>query len=207
MAAVFRTQSRARTSSVRERLLAAAAQVFACYGAAGATTRRIAAEAHVNEVTLFRHFGSKEALLDAAVQASVQHLPTAPLPTEPEEPLTEITAWCENEMQRLGGAGGLLQHCFAESVLRPEQGMQAGDVILDLHTALHRYVEALQRSGRAVNTASVTAAVAMLVSVLVSDALGREQMDRMFPPRNESAHAYSQAFLRLLDVRESHIAV
>ena len=51
----------------RQRLLAAAAQVFARDGLSGATTRAIAREAAVNEVTLFRLFRSKERLLAAVV--------------------------------------------------------------------------------------------------------------------------------------------
>jgi AcrR family transcriptional regulator len=51
-----------------DRLLAAAARVFARDGLTGATTREIAREAGVNEVTLFRHFRSKQRLLDAVVQ-------------------------------------------------------------------------------------------------------------------------------------------
>src|SRR6185437_17057975 len=45
---------------IRERLLGAAAQVYAEAGYRGATTRRIAHEAGVSEITLFRQFGSKE---------------------------------------------------------------------------------------------------------------------------------------------------
>jgi AcrR family transcriptional regulator len=52
----------------RERLLAAAARVFAREGLTGATTRAIAREAGVNEVTLFRLFRTKQRLLDAVVQ-------------------------------------------------------------------------------------------------------------------------------------------
>jgi AcrR family transcriptional regulator len=49
------------------RILEAAAQVFAAQGYIRATTRAIAAAAGVNEVTLFRHFGSKKNLALAAV--------------------------------------------------------------------------------------------------------------------------------------------
>ncbi|MEJ1973134.1 MAG: TetR/AcrR family transcriptional regulator [Lacunisphaera sp.] len=52
----------------RDRLLEAAARVFAREGLTGATTRAIAEEAGVNEVTLFRHFQTKERLLAAVVQ-------------------------------------------------------------------------------------------------------------------------------------------
>lgn len=51
----------------RQRLLCAAAKVFARDGLTGATTRAIAQEAGVNEVTLFRHFQSKEKLLTAVI--------------------------------------------------------------------------------------------------------------------------------------------
>src|SRR3954463_12827018 len=53
--------------STHERLLDAAARLFARDGLDGATTREIAREAGVNEVTLFRLFGSKENLLSAVV--------------------------------------------------------------------------------------------------------------------------------------------
>jgi AcrR family transcriptional regulator len=50
------------TEQTRERIIGAAIKVFGSKGYAGATTRAIAAEAEVNEVTLFRHFGSKKNL-------------------------------------------------------------------------------------------------------------------------------------------------
>jgi AcrR family transcriptional regulator len=54
--------------ATRERLLDAAAQTFARDGIRGATTREIAREAGVNEVTLFRHFKSKQQLLRAVLE-------------------------------------------------------------------------------------------------------------------------------------------
>src|SRR5580692_12432496 len=52
----------------RERLLDAAAETFSRDGLRGATTREIARGAGVNEVTLFRHFKSKEQLLRAVLE-------------------------------------------------------------------------------------------------------------------------------------------
>src|ERR1700736_4665150 len=63
-------RKRANGSSVdltRERLLDAATQTFSTDGLRGATTREIARKAGVNEVTLFRHFKSKEQLLRAVL--------------------------------------------------------------------------------------------------------------------------------------------
>lgn len=56
-----------RRPPARQLLLSAAARVFARDGLEGATTRAISREAGVNEVTLFRQFGSKEHLLEAVV--------------------------------------------------------------------------------------------------------------------------------------------
>ena len=57
-----------RADETRQRLIEAAAQVFAEQGYARATTRALAAAAGVNEVTLFRHFGSKESLFAAVTE-------------------------------------------------------------------------------------------------------------------------------------------
>jgi len=48
--------------TTRERIMEAATKLFSEKGYAGATTRAIAEMAGVNEVTLFRHFGTKENL-------------------------------------------------------------------------------------------------------------------------------------------------
>jgi AcrR family transcriptional regulator len=53
----------------RQRILLAAKQLFAEVGYSLATTRLIAEAAGVNEVTLFRHFGSKKALLIACFES------------------------------------------------------------------------------------------------------------------------------------------
>jgi len=56
------------TAKTRDRLLKAAIEVFSTEGIVGATTREIARVAGVNEVTLFRHFQSKEQLLGAVAE-------------------------------------------------------------------------------------------------------------------------------------------
>jgi AcrR family transcriptional regulator len=52
----------------RKRILSAAAEIFAENGYTRTTTRAIAEAAEVNEVTLFRHFGSKRTLLSEMIQ-------------------------------------------------------------------------------------------------------------------------------------------
>ncbi|MCJ2512647.1 MAG: TetR/AcrR family transcriptional regulator [Candidatus Thermoplasmatota archaeon] len=54
--------------STRERILDSGLHLFAEKGFTGATTKDISAKAGVNEVTLFRHFGSKKALFASVIQ-------------------------------------------------------------------------------------------------------------------------------------------
>jgi AcrR family transcriptional regulator len=56
------------SEDTRQRIIAAAMQLFGQVGYTRASTRLIAETAGVNEVTLFRHFGSKKNLLMACME-------------------------------------------------------------------------------------------------------------------------------------------
>lgn len=60
-------RNRRTGQEVQSRLIAAAREVFAELGYAGASTKEIARRAEVGEVLLFRHFGTKAGLFDVAV--------------------------------------------------------------------------------------------------------------------------------------------
>jgi AcrR family transcriptional regulator len=72
--------------NTRQRLIEGASRIFARDVIAGSTTREIAREAGVNEVTLFRHFQCKDRLIEAVIgenfgtQAVLDQLP-APVPS------------------------------------------------------------------------------------------------------------------------------
>jgi AcrR family transcriptional regulator len=187
-------------ASTRARLLDAAAAVFAQYGAGGATTRRIAARAGVNEVTLFRLFGTKEALLDAAVHACAAREPVAPLPTEPVDPERELTFWCAGELARLRRSAELLRQCFAES--DAEHAREAGAAVAGTADVLRDYVARLAGSARSPlvgDAADRDVAVTMLVSTIVADALARDEMPGVHSAPTEDAPArYARTFLRAL---------
>ncbi len=94
-----------RSRITHERLQAAALQLFVEHGYAGTTTAQIAAEAGVSEMTLFRHFPTKESLLledlfDPVLAAAVRARPAA------EAPLVALAsgirdAWVEFDAREL----------------------------------------------------------------------------------------------------------
>ncbi len=57
--------ARHSVEETRKRIIAATRQVYARKGARGTTTREVAECAGVNEATLFRHFGTKHAMIEA----------------------------------------------------------------------------------------------------------------------------------------------
>lgn len=89
-----------------EKILEAAASLFAERGYAATTTRLIAERASVNEVTIFRRFGNKLGVLKAlgerfAVQSMSHGIPALPDPENTRETLlgvahTEIRSSVEN---------------------------------------------------------------------------------------------------------------
>ena len=63
------TPTDSSTTVTRDRIIDAGIAEFTTHGYARTTTRRLAEAAGVNEVTIFRHFGSKKKLLLACVDA------------------------------------------------------------------------------------------------------------------------------------------
>lgn len=61
----------------RSRILAATREIYSQKGYRGTTTREVAEQAGVNEATLFRHFGNKEALIEAMFKSATEHDPEA----------------------------------------------------------------------------------------------------------------------------------
>src|SRR5438093_108757 len=101
--------------SVRDRLIDAAARLYAEAGYRGATTRRIAVEAAVNEITLFRHFGSKDALIREAISRAESSLVSdVMLPETPKEPSREVKEWARAHIAELRERRSLIRTCMGE---------------------------------------------------------------------------------------------
>jgi len=207
------------------KLLDAAARVYGELGFRGATTRRIADEAGVNEITIFRHFGSKEALINEAIKCHAFRPVLPELPEVPQDPAAELSAWCKALLVHLSDARLLIRRMMSEQEERPEVVPCVGDGPRYATHRLRAYVAQLERrgfltprttagrrngegrppAGAASDVgADVAAGVSMLMSALFADAMGREMMPDVYPqPAERAAAAYVSLFLRALGVRQS----
>jgi AcrR family transcriptional regulator len=191
----------------RDRILQAAARVYAETGFRGATTRRIAGEAGVNEVTLFRIFGSKAALLDELLKAGAAQVPVTHLPETPANPLREVTAWCAAHLAHLRASRSIMLKMMSELDERPDLGPCAGAGPACTARELHGYVERLRRAGFVTSGTDATTAVSMLMGALFGDAVARGVAPEVFPqPESAAARHYARAFLRLLGVEQKQPA-
>lgn len=182
---------------IRERILQAAARVYAQHGFRGATTRLIAIEAGVNEVSLFRTFGSKAALFEAMMQTHASSVPLPGLPEEPNDPEVEITAWCAALLAHMREWRSIIRKSFGELEERPEAAVVMCEGPHCAATALAAYVDRLQAAGVADETADVATAVSMFMSSMFGDAICRDVLPDAFPQPVDAAPAkYVNVFLR-----------
>lgn len=189
-------------SDVREALLKAAVKLFAEHGSRGATTRRIAQEAGVNEVTLFRHFPTKQALLHAALQAFAEQTPYLRLPDTPRDVAAELDVWARDHHKHLYKLRALIRTSMGEFEENPEQCKQALCVSTSIANELTDYLTAAQRSSLIAADTVPAAAAAMLMGVLFSDAMGRDPMPERYPyTMRDGITEYLKLFLRAIGAR------
>jgi AcrR family transcriptional regulator len=187
---------------IRDRILDAAKRVYAKHGFRGATTRLIAIEADVNEVTLFRTFGSKAALFDALMQSHVAHSPLPSLPDDPENPEAEIVRWCQSVLLHMREHRSLLRKSIGELEERPDAAVSMCEGPNCAGMLLTDYILRLQSTGLADADADIQTAVAMLMASLFGDALMRDIIPTAFPQPQDMAPArYVRTMLRALGVR------
>ena len=182
----------------RQHLLTAAAKVYAEAGFRGATTRKIAEVAGVNEVTLFRLFGSKVNLIAEVIRSCQSTARQHPLPEVPRDPEAEITAWATEDHQFMLERRGMIRAAVAALQEHPEHSSEATDHPLGSFRELRQYVDRLHAARTIPSTEPANAACTMLLGTLFADALHREIMPSMFPPADEVPRAYVRLFLRSL---------
>jgi len=187
---------------VRESLLKATIKLFAEVGSRGATTRRIAEEAGVNEVTLFRHFKNKDDLMEAAMETLVDMVTAKGLPETPSDPAAELTAWARDHHKQLHKYRSLIRKTMGEFEEHPEMCGCSMKASTKIASALAAYLEALQKQGVASSNWNPHAAAAMLMGVLFTDALGRDVMPGRFPySMRDAVDHYVPLFLNAIGVK------
>jgi AcrR family transcriptional regulator len=184
----------------RNEIINAACQVFAKLGFRGSTTRRIADAAGVNEVTIFRQFGSKEALIREAMKMT-HSVGLAPLPDVPSNPERELTSWAESFIQHLRLRSSIIRKTMSEIEERPELSKHASYVPRQASTDLCHYLTALKKQGRTAEKFEPKTAAAMLMGAIFADAMGRGMMPDIYPqPEEKAAQMYAQFLLKALGV-------
>lgn len=184
---------------VRERLLQAAVRVFEESGSRGATTRRIAAEAGVNEITLFRHFGSKSALLsEALAEASSTRVETG-LPDEPRDPRAELLAWSRAGFDHLRRHAAMIRTTLGELAEAPEAARCVAGPPVQVHEELRGYLYRLRERGMVDGGWDPEAAANLLMGTLFADAMARDVVPERYQYTPEEApERYVTLFLRAI---------
>jgi AcrR family transcriptional regulator len=185
----------------RQRLIDAAIAIFGECGFRGATTRRIADAAGVNEVTIFRLFGSKSALLEEAVRQSEAHTARpahAELPDEPGDPEIELEAWARDHWRGMRERRSVIRKMMSEIEEHPEISACMTDGWDRMRNNVLRYVEKLRDSGALDADAPVSTAVTMFTGTLFADAMGRDIKRNVYPPERQAIMEYTRLFLRAL---------
>jgi AcrR family transcriptional regulator len=187
--------------TVRDQLLDAAARLYAEAGYRGTTTRRIALEAGVNEITLFRHFGSKDALMREAIARAGSSTAHLMLPDVPREPVRELREWAKAHIAELRQRRSLIRTCMGEIEEHPGVFSTPNSPPAIAATALTQYLRRLREAGMAKASFDETSASAMLIGALFADAMGRDIMPDLYGnDADEALEQYVQLFLRGLGV-------
>ncbi|MGH7517107.1 MAG: TetR/AcrR family transcriptional regulator [Gemmatimonadales bacterium] len=181
-------------SDTRHRLIEVTARLFAEAGYHGTTTRRIAQEAALNEVTLFRHFGSKDALIREALQ-TVARERRPMLDTTASDPLAELNRWALACFTHFYDHRNLIRRMMGEMVERPEIAPGLCEDTNEEFFQLLRFLEALKERGQVREDVRSEAAAGMLIGALLSNALWRDLLPDM-PPPEENVRLYVELMLR-----------
>lgn len=178
--------------NAKRRILTTAAEVFAANGYARTTTRSLATAAGISEVTLFRHFGSKENLFAAVVD-------TFGGSTLAGELEAELTGSVQADLQQLGRRfirialerSRILRLMFFEADHFPEVAQALAQNPRQFREMLARYLDRQVAAGRlrALNTKAAAQAFwgMILAYSLVVDAL-KENVPGGQTPEEVVAH-------------------
>ena len=153
------------------RLLAAALKLIGEEGYHGATTRAIAAEAGVSEVTLFRRFGTKIELTTAALTSVTDEFRA--VGAEPTEDVhADLVRLGEAYRRFVDGRPGLVARLLAEVTVGSEIGNIVADLIAGNAAAASSLIVHHQRAGRLRSGPAYSLLSAFLGPILLAATVG-----------------------------------
>jgi AcrR family transcriptional regulator len=167
--------------STDDRILEAALAVVEEEGLRGATTRRIAEHAQVNEVTLFRRFGSKDQLLCEAFRRRAAERGSG-LPEDPVDPEQELTAWVVLHSTGLHRARRLIRSTLTEMQSHPTVCTAAHAGPRKVTADLVAYLERLRARGLARGSWDAEAATRMLMGALFGEIVAGPMLETETTP-------------------------
>ena len=197
--AVQPTPASADTQPTRQRLLDAAYRVCAERGLHGATTREIADEARVNEVTLFRHFGNKEKLIAALFERSVAAQAESLSDTEPDANDLErdLRRYAVRYNEMLFTNQALIRTIIGESRRHPEQARQViCESVKPMRERLTAYLAAAQEAGSVRRDLIIGPAIDAFTGMLLSGMLRRTGFKELDYSQEEYVNQCVDLFLR-----------
>lgn len=169
---------------IRTRILEAAAKVYSEVGYRGATTRRIAGAAGCNELTLFRHFGSKATLIHEAVACCGPESKLIPLPDTPVDPYTEVRTWALLHFEQMRQHQAMIRTTIGELEEHPEL-VRPSDPYVLAYDQLAGYIRKLQAAGRAHGDVDPESAAAVLLNTVLLNGIMRDLMPAVVPDTPE----------------------
>lgn len=185
---------------LRTRMIEAAAKVYSEVGFRGATTRRIATEAGCNELTLFRHFGSKAALIHEAVACCGPESKLFPLAEDPVDPYVAVRAWAQLHFDNIRTHASMIRTTIGEIEEHPEL-VRPSDPYALAYEQLASYVARLQAAGRAEADVDPICAAAVLLNAMLLNGLMRDVMPALISnPAEHDLDQFVRVFLRGIGV-------
>lgn len=128
----------------------------------------------------------------------------APLPDVPGDPLRDVTAWASAQLRRLEQSRALIRKCLADIDEHPHMATCVRPAPMLARRQIREYARRLVRQrGLTLSADRIDTACAMLQGTLFADAMGREMVPGLYPPRRQAAVRYAGMFLTMLGLSRS----
>jgi AcrR family transcriptional regulator len=190
--------------STDDRILSAALEVFLEEGPRAATTRRIATLAGVNEVTLFRRFGTKEDLLLAAMRRDAANAAIS-LPCPSVDPEAELVAWTRATARRLSRHRGVIQAAIERFSENQELCARSQEGPAKIRQQLAAWFEDLRARGRASGDWQPRTVANLLMGALFGEIMRPDAPETPIPSELDAVAAeYARLTLQAIGALKIH---